>query len=186
MTDAAASTILNSNLEIGGRNLLFLTKDFAIKSGQTNGGYLSAASIDTKEPIVSETYKGLAVRHFMTSSIDSTTYYDLCYQNLLVPESGKSYVFSFYAKGTGKIRTHFYPNVNGGTYKNTGSQGQSNTGTDGNTDFTVSSDWQRYWVRFEIGGTQGTSARHALLRAFGGNDIYVCGLKFEEGNKATN
>lgn len=175
-----------ADISVGGRNLLYLTRDFETKSGETTGGYLSGNSLSTRMPIVSETYKGLSVRHFMTSSIDTSTYYDMGYRSLLIPESGKSYVFSFYAKGTGKIRTHFCPNVSGGTYKNTGSQGQSNTSTDGSTDFTVSSDWQRYWVRFEIGGTQGTSARHALLRAYGGNDIYVCGLKFEESTKATD
>jgi len=172
------------NLDGGGRNLLYLTRDFAAKEGATTGGYLS----EVIATISNETYKGLKVRTLDYTSTSTSTYSSVAnYNSVIVPKVGKTYCFSFYAKGSGEILCFFYPNNTGGSMAGISSQGvESSTNSDGHTAITLSNDWTRYWVKWTPGGTQGTSERHVLIRIYGGNSVSVCGLMFEEAAIPSN
>ena len=165
-----------SDINIGGRNLLPNTKTYTnISSGSGT--------------IIDETYKDFSVRYLDCTQVATTTYKDLSlYNSIIDPEPGGVYTFSFYAKGT-KIRAHFF----GGSYNNSkgvSSQGIiNNNNVDGSTDFTLTNEWTRYWVTYTLSNTTSSSTiekKNVLLRVVGGNEAYVCGLKFERGNKPTD
>ncbi len=171
------------NLQVGGRNLLFLTRGFDFDTDETTGGYLSISNA-TK---TAEVYDGLTVRYADYSSVTTTSYYEMArYNNVIVPKTGKTYTFGFYAKGSGELRAFFFPNSTGATLSAVGSQGQTNEAVDGNTVFTLSSDWKRYWVKWTVGGTQATATRSVLLRVYNGSLVHICGLMFEESDMASN
>ncbi|WP_316934864.1 hypothetical protein, partial [Raoultella ornithinolytica] len=58
-------------------------------------------------------------------------------------------MLSFYAKAAAngqKVRSHFYsPNS---TKKSVSSQGNTFTNSDGLCDFALTTEWQRYWVKW--------------------------------------
>lgn len=137
------------NLDSGGRNLLYLTRDFAQKEGETSGGYLTTAT----SAIVQEKYNNLTVRSLDYTLITTSTYTSFAsYQSVLVPKMDKTYCLSFYAKGSGTIMAFFYHTSNNGgvsgvNCKAVTSQGSESTAADGHVDFTLSDTWTRYWVK---------------------------------------
>ncbi len=112
-----------------------------------------------------------------------------------IPEAEK-YTLSFYAKSTvagDKIRAHYYsPNT---TTTCVSSQGITKTASDGNIDFTLSTDWQLYWVTYTQTST--TAVKHVILPrmgAVGNTNGVVSGtgivsikcVKMEEGEQVTS
>lgn len=162
-------------IDIGGRNLLTKTKTL-----DTTG---VAEKLD-------ETYLGFTVGHYDATSLDTSSYKDVLsgWIPTKEPEAGGQYVLSFYAKGSGQIRTHFY----GGSYKTILSENSSNntnTTSDGFSIFNLTSEWKKYWVRYtlESSNTLSTTGNKTVLfRVYGGNEVYVCGVKLEKGNKPTD
>lgn len=178
-----AKTQINNNinnaiagLEIGGRNLLLKTRTFdGLKGGVSKA---------------EETYKDLIVRGQTLTTANTS----ICEYIFTGFNYGDIYTFSFYAKGDiTSLHAFFY----GGTgYVKVRpiacSHGDINGNVaDGNTNFgTLTSEWTRYWVTWEIAGTGDLSIpKYILLRTDGssvGQEVYVCGIKFEHGNKATD
>lgn len=164
-----------SDINIGGLNLLPNTKTYT----NTTGG---------NSTIIDEKYKDFSVRYLDCTQLATSSYKEFTsYNSVIDVESGGTYTFSFYAKGT-KIRSYFY----GGSYKPikyVSSQGTTGAVVDGAIDITLTNEWKRYWIVYtlENENTLSTSGnKNVLLRLFGGNEAYVCGLKFERGNKATD
>lgn len=164
-----------AGIDIGGRNLLTKTKTL-----DTTG---VAEKLD-------ETYLGFTVGHYDATSLGTSSYKDVLsgWIPTKEPEAGGQYVLSFYAKGSGQIRTHFY----GGSYKTILSENSSNntnTASDGFSIFNLTSEWKKYWVRYtlESSNTLSTTGNKTVLfRVYGGNEVYVCGVKLEKGNKPTD
>lgn len=107
-----------------------------------------------------------------------------------IPLNGDTYTLSFWAKSTvdgDKIRTHFYnpSNITG----TNGSQGQSSSYSDGNCDFTLTTNLTKYWVTYTI-PKNGDSTRSVivprLVAGSGTGKITVQWEKLEEGNKPTD
>ena len=159
------------NIQIGGKNLLTGTKDF------TGWGVPGTATLD-------ETYNGVTV--YKNSYIGgSGGFKDLAKYNTITPEPKTEYTLSFWAKGTGDIKSFFYPD----TVKNgVGSQGQKTTASDGRISTKLSSDWERYWITWTT--TDSVEGIKSIIpcRMEGSADItaYICGVKLEIGNKATD
>ena len=112
----------------------------------------------------------------------------------VIPSENK-YTLSFYAKSTvagDKIRAHYYsPNT---TTTCISSQGITKTASDGNMDFTLSTEWELYWVTYTQ--TETTAVKHIILPrmgAVGNTNGIVSGtgtvsikcLKLEAGDKVT-
>lgn len=108
--------------------------------------------------------------------------------------TASNYILSFWAKSTvagDKIRAHYYsPNTT--TICET-SQGTVKTASDGNVDFTLSTEWELYWVKYTQTAT--TAVKHIILpRMFGpertepakgtGTVSIKC-VKFEQGTIPT-
>ena len=168
-----------SSLSVGGVNLLKRTKAFDRVNGQSR--------------LLSETYNGCAIRHFKNADANSA-YQDIVeYKNALYPELRGTYSLSFWAKGTGEMTTFFYgqkgflPVASGTT-----SQGLVSRAGDGNCRFTLSADWQRYYVVYKLADAPADATsiyKHVLFRHNSRSttdEIWLAGVKLERGNLATD
>lgn len=105
-------------------------------------------------------------------------------------EANKDYVFSFMAKGTGRLTAYFY-------YPDTDvfiedSLGGSNIAVNGQANFQLTNKWERYWVHWRpsdslhryillrLGRTIQSSAGDAPI-----TDCYIAQPKLEEGARVT-
>lgn len=163
-----------SNLEIGGKNLLSKTKVFDnLRNGM---------------PKVAEKYKDFTVRGGSIPSVNTVC----CEYNFTDFNLGDTFTFSFYAKGNiSQLVTFFYGEKGYvGVKEAINSQGHSLTSGDGNTILRITNEWQRYWVTWTLKETGDKNIpKYILLRTDGstiGQEVYICGCKFEKGTKATD
>lgn len=166
------------NIQVGGRNLLSNTMTF----DNTTDGL----------PKVEETYRGLAVR----GGAISNPLAKICEYVFRDFNLDETYTFSFYAKGTlSNLRAFFYGNqgyVKVASIKGSvGSSPSSSNYADGLYNFgPLTDDWKRYWVIWKLADTGDvTIPKLIMLRADNsivGETAYVCGVKFEKGNIATD
>lgn len=105
-------------------------------------------------------------------------------------EANKDYVFSFMAKGTGKMTAYFYsPETNVFIES---SLGETATRVDGAANFQLTSDWKKYWVHWR---PSDSLHKYILLRlnrtiqSSAGDspitDCYIAQPKLEEGATMT-
>ena len=155
------------NMEIGGRNLIIDTKEMKWCENAT-----------------SETYKGFVVAKGTASS---TSYKDIFAAPTIDNVTSTQYTVSFYAKSStsSSIRCYFYnPNT---TVKAMSSTGQTSTSVDGQIYVTLTTEWKRYWVTWTQTVPSSLSKKQVIIgRVTSGGDVSICGVKFEEGNKATD
>ena len=155
------------------RNLLKNTQAFTGVNGESE--------------LTGETYNGFAVRAY-----DAPTTADLGelaqWSGAIYPKLNGIYTFSFWAKGTGTIDSYFYGTGTVAVSHVINSQGVESGKRDGNSKFTLSSTWTRYWVRWTlIGDGDITVPKSVLLRLFSGNNsASVCGAQLEEGSILTD
>lgn len=112
--------------------------------------------------IIAEQYKGLTVRL-------KTTAWNF-YRPTINLEAG-SYVFSAYAKGNTIYKVQM---LVVDTVKQINIQSSL---------FSITGDWEKYYINFTI--REKTNVRF-YFESTGAGDIYECGWKLEEGNKATD
>ena len=168
-----------ASLRVGGINLLKKTKSFDKVGGRSR--------------LLSETYNGCAIRYFRNADANSA-YQDIVeYSNALYPELGSTYTLSFWGKGTGEMTTFFYGHrgylrVASGT----SSQGIVAKAGDGECRFTLSADWQRYYVVYKLADAPADATsiyKHVLFRHNSRSttdEIWLAGVKLERGNLATD
>lgn len=154
-------------IQVGGTNLLPNTK--TLESGVSSTSY-----------ITSDTYLGLKV---MRCNNTSGSHIDAYYFNSLINvEPNTEYTLSFYAKGDGTFSSFFYPNnVVSGKHSN----GTTTTSVDGHITTTVTNSWKRYWITWKTLSNTSGLKNVIIGRIAVGSDIYICGAKFEKGNKAS-
>lgn len=157
-----------NNIKIGTKNLLLGTKDW--KYGQGVG------------TITTETYHGCKVLHKDNST--GTSYVDIAtWSNVIVVKPNTEYTLSFYAKGKGSFTSYFHPSSVASGYS---SEGVKTSSIDGNTQHTLTSEWKRYWITWKTLSNASGSKSIIAMRLWSGSIGYICGVKFEEGNKATD
>jgi hypothetical protein len=156
MTDAAASTILNSNIEIGGRNLLLDTS-----TGQ--GWYYSTFDASTGE--------------FTSATTAITESYVTAPLKAYV-EQGQQYILSVYAKSNGYVKNMDLFKYNANT-----AHIQSKLAISLTTEYKLytmtftANATEQVTIRFDNNGST-TSGTNAIL--------YIKRPKLEKGNKATD
>ncbi|WP_343525527.1 TipJ family phage tail tip protein [Klebsiella michiganensis] len=136
--------------------------------------------------VSTDKYNGNGVMAFTLKA--GAAYRDLISINLSAPVDGTEYVLSFYAKAAingQKVRSHFYsPNS---TKKAVSSQGNTFTNSDGLCDFTLTTEWQRYWVKWTQGA--GTGSKKLIVariqQGLTDQTVYLSSPKFERGNVPT-
>lgn len=115
---------------------------------------------NTVSSVTSETYNGLKIRKNLTAWN--------FYRPIISLEPG-NYVFSGYVKGVNGLSTYIQVSA-GDTILNAYT-------------FSITSDWKRYSITFEI--TEKSDVTFYLESREAG-EIYECGWKLEKGNKATD
>jgi hypothetical protein len=158
-TPTDVSTAVN-NIQVGGTNLFSGTKDL---SGLNTGG----------GALISNDYLGF-------TSVSCSTWQN---RDFILESSipnlkiNQYYTLSFYAKSTvtgDKLTSYFWPNLDG-------QEG------DGRTQMNLTTDWERYsvtWLRLNAEAVNIIVGR--LVTSGGTGTVSVCGVKLEEGNKATS
>lgn len=172
-----------NNLQVGGTNIARDTQAFGHNGvSSTEEGYLRQYVNRTNG-----TYKGLTVRNIISSDGTGVAVCEYLVTNV---KHSEYYTLSFWAKGSGKIRTYFYgPSGYIGAKAVSASNGSGGTAfADGAWNMTVSSSWQRYFVVYQTAASGGTSTdKYMLIR--NDNDMAscdVCGVMIERGNKASD
>lgn len=99
---------------------------------------------------------------------------------------GKNYVFSFLAKGRGKLKAYLYKDSVHANIYSENSQGYVvQSIANGASNFTLTSQWKRYWVHWRIDTYTGDGdtvlPQYVLLRAVDGCEVWVTKPKLEEG-----
>ncbi len=170
--NSTSSSVTNLNnkvdaISVGGTNLI---KNSGDMTGWSN--------------VVSDTYRGNAV---ISATVKAGSgYMDLREITLESPVDAGEYVYSFYAKGgvAGQTMTAFFYNPNTTTSIET-SQGAKGNNTDGRAQFTLTTSWARYWVKWKQTPTTGTK-RLILCRIESNTSkdqtVYINSPKFEVGN----
>ncbi|MEG8788837.1 phage tail protein [Klebsiella pneumoniae] len=170
--NSTSSSVTNLNnkvdaISVGGTNLI---KNSGDMTGWSN--------------VVSDTYRGNAVIGATVKA--GSGYKDLREITLESPVDAGEYVYSFYAKGgvTGQTMTAFFYNPNTTTSIET-SQGAKGNNSDGRAQFTLTTSWARYWVKWKQTPTTGTK-RLILCRIESNTSkdqtVYINSPKFEVGN----
>lgn len=159
------------SIQVGGVNILNGTKNF---SDHWSG----------EGQILSEQYLGLNVVYCKTTP--SAGYREVRQQVHVPFTPSEEYTLSFWAKGTGYVHTYCHPEVcqriistNGDAYE--GSK------VDTRMRYALTSEWKRFFVTFLTLGTVSPNGDNRVLFRVnsGNNEVYLCGAKLEQGNKAT-
>lgn len=159
------------SIQVGGVNILNGTKKF---SDHWSG----------EGQILSEQYLGLNVVYCKTTP--SAGYREVRQQVHVPFTPSEEYTLSFWAKGTGYVHTYCHPEVcqriistNGDAYE--GSK------VDTRMRYALTSEWKRFFVTFLTLGTVSPNGDNRVLFRVnsGNNEVYLCGAKLEQGNKAT-
>lgn len=166
-----------------GGNMLDDTRTL-VASGQLSNLY-------TANEVAQDTYEGAyAVVHGKADSSNNNMCDFLRFNGengrILNFELRKNYVFSFLAKGSGTLRTHLYKDsVHVNIYAENSQGSVRENVADGASNFTLTSEWKRYWVHWRIDPYTGVGEtvlpQSVLLRAVDGCEAWVAKPKLEEG-----
>lgn len=118
----------------------------------------------------------------------ASSYSDKYSKKTTIIPTGTTYTLSFWAKSTvsgDKIRAHYY-NPNTTTY-GISNQGTTSTASDGHMNFTLTTEWQQYWVTYTQSATTATKTVifPRLVSGQGAGTISIKKVKFEEGSVPT-
>lgn len=170
-----------------GGNMLDDTRTL-VASGQLSNLY-------TANEVAQDTYEGAyAVVHGKADSSNNNVCDFLRFNGengrILNFELRKNYVFSFLAKGSGTLRTHLYKDsVHVNIYAENSQGSVRENVADGASNFTLTSEWKRYWVHWRIDPYTGVGEtvlpQSVLLRAVDGCEAWVAKPKLEEGAQMT-
>ncbi len=164
--DAAVDAV-----QIGGVNILNGTKNF---SDHWSG----------EGQILSEQYLGLNVVY---CKVPTSADYAEVRQQVNVPFTpSEEYTLSFWAKGEGYVHTYCHPVI---SQRIIATNGDASVGSavDTHMRYVLTSEWKRFFVTFLTLGTVSPSGDNRVLFRVhsGNNEVYLCGAKLEQGNKAT-
>ena len=123
---------------------------------------------------------GFTVLHGNFEGHGTQAYIELAQQFFPVVK-GQTYTLSFWAKGTGNMRTFCYPAVNG--FLLPGGTGDRSNITLSDTEqvYQLTTDWKRHRVSFRVDGTPVPENTRILFRVPAGNDAWIAGAKLEIG-----
>lgn len=166
-----------------GGNMLDDTRTL-VASGQLSNLY-------TANEVAQDTYEGAyAVVHGKADSSNNNVCDFLRFKGengrILNFELRKNYVFSFLAKGSGTLKTHLYKDsVHVNIYAENSQGSVRENVADGASNFTLTSEWKRYWVHWRIDPYTGNGdtvlPQSVMLRAVDGCEAWVAKPKLEEG-----
>ncbi|HHS9767304.1 DUF1983 domain-containing protein [Raoultella terrigena] len=165
-----------NNIHVGGTNLIPNSATLIGVSGVVSG----------------QTYKGNAIKRLAIAAASSAQYDQLEFV-LDAPVDGTECVVSFYAKGMNAASTQIYtylynPNATLTAVSSQGKKGSWSTGGDGSMIIDLTTDWQRYWVKYTRKAGQTGTQRVIFGRLLKGSvdrEVYISSPKFEYGTMPT-
>lgn len=176
-------TPAETDYEYLGGNMLDDTRTL-VASGQLS-------NLHTANEVAQDTYEGAyAVVHGKADSSNNNMCDFLRFNGengrILNFELRKNYVFSFLAKGSGTLRAHLYKDsVHVNIYAENSQGSVRENVADGASNFTLTSEWKRYWVHWRIDPYTGNGdtvlPQCVMLRAVDGCEAWVAKPKLEEG-----
>lgn len=176
-------TLAETDYDYLGGNMLDDTRTL-VASGQLS-------NLHTANEVAQDTYEGAyAVVHGKADSSNNNMCDFLRFNGengrILNFELRKNYVFSFLAKGSGTLRAHLYKDsVHVNIYAENSQGSVRENVADGASNFTLTSEWKRYWVHWRIdpytGDGETVLPQSVLLRAVDGCEAWVAKPKLEEG-----
>lgn len=147
------------------------------------------------QDVTADTYEGAyAVAHGKADESNNNMCDFLCFNGeggrILDLRQGKNYVFSFLAKGNGTLIAYMHKDSVHASIYSENSQGYVvQSIPDGASNFTLTSEWKRYWVHWRIDPYTGVGEtvlpQSVLLRAVDGCEAWVAKPKLEEGAQMT-
>lgn len=101
-------------------------------------------------------------------------------------QKGYDYLLSFLAKGSGKMICYLFCSANNTSsiYSENNQGYVTNNAANGASNFTLSSEWKRYWVHFRV-LTDSPLPTDILMRAAIGTNVYIAQPKLEAGAVVT-
>lgn len=169
------------NINLGGNNILRCSNfennntltEWVALSGSITEGYLgkNAVNIDNSTATSGYVDKLRQIIH------DGST---------KILEGEQWYTFSFYAKGSGKVRTHIYPSIIDSNVKGFIDSTEVSLSSDGNKDWTLTDTWTRHTYTFKAKASIPSVEQAVLFRVYYGNNVYICMPQLEKGNKASD
>lgn len=129
------------------------------------------------------------VQNETTYTYPSSSYSDKWSKKTSIVPAASKYTLSFWAKSTvngDKIRSHYYnPNT---TTKCESNQGVVTTSSDGLMDYTLSTEWKKYWCVYTQNSTTATKTIifPRMNSTAGSGTVSIKNVKFEEGDKSTS
>lgn len=176
-------TLSERDCEYVGGNMLDDTRTLVVSS-QLSNLYIA-------NEVAQDTYEGAyAVAHGKADSSNNNMCDFLRFNGengrILNFEQGKNYVFSFLAKGSGTLRAHLYKDsIHVNIYAENSQGNVTENVVDGASNFTLTSEWKRYWVHWRIdpytGDGETVLPQNVMLRAVNGCEAWVTKPKLEEG-----
>ena len=176
-------TLAETDYDYLGGNMLDDARTL-VASGQLSNLY-------TANEVAQDTYEGAyAVVHGKADSSNNNICDFLRFNGengrILNFELRKNYVFSFLAKGSGTLRAHLYKDsVHVNIYAENSQGKVTENVADGASNFTLTSEWKRYWVHWRIDPYTGDGdtvlPQSVLLRALAGCEVWITKPKLEEG-----
>ena len=123
---------------------------------------------------------GFTVLHSNFDNVGTQAYIELAQQFFPVVK-GQTYTLSFWAKGTGNMRTFCYPAVNGFLLPGGTGDRKNIALSDTEQVYQLTADWKRHRVSFRVDGTPVPENTRILFRVPAGNDAWIAGAKLEIG-----
>lgn len=123
---------------------------------------------------------GFTVLHSNFDNVGTQAYIELAQQFFPVVK-GQTYTLSFWAKGTGNMRTFCYPAVNGFLLPGGTGDRKNITLSDTEQVYQLTADWKRHRVSFRVDGTPASENTCILFRVHAGNEAWIAGAKLETG-----
>ena len=167
-----------NNISVGGRNLLTGTADYSTESTANQTGIT----------VSSDTFGGtkVLVGTWSSGNMDMGRFAN-AFSISLQPDS--DYTLSFWAKATAAINVVSYLFIPSTVASGENSSENTTTASDGAITTTLSTEWERYWVTWHT-STVASQATQVIAARVGsgasGETIYLAGVKFEQGNIATD
>lgn len=186
-TEYTGWTLSERDSDYVGGNMLDDTRTFVASSQQSN--------LLIAQDVTADAYEGAyAVVHGKADESNNNVCDFLRFngeggRNLDLGQ-GKNYVFSFLAKGNGTLFAYMYKDSIHASIYSENSQGYVvQSITNGASNFTLTSQWKRYWVHWRIDPYTGDGdtvlPQSVLLRAVAGCEAWVTKPKLEEGAQMT-
>ena len=177
-------TLSERDSDYVGGNMLDDTRTLVASSQQSN--------LLIAQDVAADAYEGAyAVAHGKADESNNNVWCDVLRftgeggRNLDLGQD-KNYVFSFLAKGNGTLIAYMYKDFVHASIYSENSQGYVVQSTvNGASNFTLTSQWKRYWVHWRIDPYTGDGdtvlPQYVLLRAVDGCEVWVTKPKLEEG-----